>query len=63
MGGGGGCSTATLDPLLQVMHGDFRIFFAVDNDVCNRKRCTYLKEFFKTSSESQNIELLVNLRH
>ena len=47
---GGGCSTATLDPLLQVLHGDFRIFF-FDNNVCNRKRSTYLKGFFKTPSK------------
>ena len=55
----GGCCTATLDPLLQVLYCDFRIFF--DNNVCNRKRCTYLKGFFKTL-KSRNITLLVNSR-
>ena len=38
----------------------FGIFF--DNNVCNRKRCTYLKGFFKTSSKSRIIKLLVNSR-
>ena len=37
------------------------IFF--DNNVCNRKRSTYLKGFFKTSSKSRNIKLLVNSRY
>ena len=58
--GRGGCCTATLDPLLQVLHGHFLKFF--DNNVCNRKRCTYLKGLFKTSSKSQIIKLLVNSR-
>ena len=57
----GGGSTATLDPLLQVMHGDFRKFFLIIN-VCKRKRCTYIKGFFKTSSKSRIIKLLVNSR-
>lgn len=38
----------------------FGIFF--DNNVCNRKRSTYLKGFFKTSSKSRIIKLLVKSR-
>ena len=38
----------------------FGIFF--DNNVCNGKRSTYLKVFFKTSSKSWIIKLLVNSR-
>ena len=38
----------------------FGIFF--DNNVCNRKRSTYLKRFFKTLSKSRIIKLLVKLR-
>ena len=30
--------------------------------MCNRKRCTYLKGLFKTSSKSRIIKLLVNSR-
>ena len=56
-----GCCTATLDSLLQVLHGDFQNFF-FDNNVCNRKRSTYLKGFFKTSSKSRIIKLLVKSR-
>ena len=31
-----------------------------DNNLSNRKRCTYLKGCFKTSSKSRNIKLVVN---
>ena len=57
----GASCTATLDPLLQVMHANFRK--KIDNNVSNRKRCTYLKESFKTSSKSRNIKVLVNLQY
>ena len=36
--------------------------FFFDNNVCNRKRSTYLKGFFKTSSKSRIIKLLVKSR-
>ena len=39
----------------------FKIVF--DNNVRNRKRCTYLKGCFKTSSKLRNIKLLVNSRY
>ena len=35
----------------------------IDNNVIDRKRCTYLKAFFETSSKSRNIKLLVNSRY
>ena len=57
--GGGGCSTSTFVPLLQVMQGDFWFFY----NVSNWERCTYLKRSFKTSSKLQNIKLLINLRY
>ena len=34
----------------------------VDDNVYNRKRSTYLKRFFKTSSKLRIIKLLVNLQ-
>ena len=41
----GGCSNANLNPLLQVMHDDFLFFF--DDNVSNKKGCTYLKGCFQ----------------
>ena len=41
----GSCS-ATLDPLLKVMHAEFQIFY-LDKNVSNRKRCHISKRLFQ----------------
>ena len=46
-------------PSVAVHAGRFLKFF-FDNNVSNWKRCAHLKESFKTSSNLQNIKLLVN---
>ena len=52
------CSTATLDPQVQVIHWDFKN----GNNQRNGKMCTYLKGSSKRPSTFGNIKLLLNFR-
>ena len=58
---GGGVLHRNFGPSVTGLAWRFLEFFC-DNNVCNRKRFTYLKGFFKTLSKSRIIKLLVKLR-
>ena len=58
---GGGVEHRNIGPSVTGHACRFSKFF-FDNNVCNRKRCTYLKVFSYTPSKKRNIKLSVNSR-